>query len=230
MLTVQRQRIEDIRLSAALASGQASGDSIYRLFEKVARKHAVAGELLDFGAGKGELARRMQRLAGITAITCIDLLDAPSSIATSIRWDAADLNERTCYEDQRFDVVMAAEIIEHLENPRAVMREWFRLVRPGGWVIFSTPNNQSIRSILALLFRGHFQAFGDESYPAHITALLQKDIQRMTNETGFEFLGFWYTNHGMIPKTSLSWQSLTGGILGGRLFSDNVLAVCKKPR
>lgn len=230
MLTNQRKEIEALRLSAAVASGQVSGDPIYRLFEKVAGKYAVTGDILDFGAGKGELASRMQKLFSITTITCIDMLKAPTGIPSSIRWDTADLNEKTSYEDRSFNVIMAAEVIEHLENPRATMREWFRLLKPGGYVIFSTPNNQSVRSILALAFRGHFQAFGDESYPAHITALLQKDIQRIAKEAGLELLDFHYTNHGIIPKTRLSWQSLTGGLLGGKMFSDNVLAVCKKPR
>ena len=34
--------------------------------------------------------------------------------------------------DGSFDAIISTEVIEHLENPRAVFREFARLVRPGG--------------------------------------------------------------------------------------------------
>lgn len=225
-----RALLEDSRMSAAVASGQKSGDPIYALFERVAREYSIAGHLLDFGAGTGELARRMLRISDIERVTCIDMVHDDAQIDSAMRWDTADLNDKTPYEDQIFGAIAAAEVIEHLENPRFVMREWFRLLKPGGWLLFSTPNNESLRSILALLFRGHYQAFGNESYPAHITAILHKDIERIVKEAGFELLGFRYTNHGMVPKLRrLSWQKLSLGFLGGKRFSDNVLAVCRRP-
>lgn len=223
--------LEDTRMSAAVASGQKSGDPIYTLFERVVREYSIVGHLLDFGAGTGELARRMRRAAGIESVTCIDMVRHDAQADSAVRWDTGDLNDKTPYEDQIFDVIVASEVIEHLENPRFVVREWFRLLKPGGWLFFSTPNNESLRSILALLFRGHYQAFGNESYPAHITAILHKDIERIVKETGFELLGFRYTNHGMVPKLRhLSWQRLSFGFLGGKPFSDNVLAVCRRPK
>lgn len=218
------------RVSAAEASGQTSGDHIYSLFEAAIKEYSITGNVLDFGAGNGELARRIKRGTNVENITCIDLLHPPHVNDDGMQWDTADLNERTPYEDQNFDAVLAAEVIEHLENPRAVLREWTRILKPGGWIIFSTPNNESIRSILALIFRGHYQAFGDESYPAHITPLLHKDIQRIAKETGIDVLAFRYTNHGMIPKTRVSWQRLSGGFLSGKRFSDNVLVVCRRSR
>ena len=220
--------LKEWRHRTAQASGGISGDPIYRLFEKLLKAHQEGGKLLDFGAGKGELSRRLLNLRAFESVVSVDIMSRPEGFASSIDWHSQDLNKPTDLPSASFDIIVSAEVIEHLENPRATMREWFRLLKPGGYVIFSTPNNQSVRSILALAFRGHFQAFGDESYPAHITALLQKDIQRIAKETGLELLDFHYTNHGIIPKTRLSWQSLTGGFLGGKMFSDNVLAVCKK--
>jgi 2-polyprenyl-3-methyl-5-hydroxy-6-metoxy-1,4-benzoquinol methylase len=111
-----------------------------------------------------------------------------------------------------------------------VVREWFRLLKPGGWLLFSTPNNESVRSLLALVCRGHYSAFGETSYPAHITALLRKDLERITREAGFEMIQFHFTDHGILPKAKrLTWQVLSAALLRGLRFSDNLLAVCRKP-
>jgi 2-polyprenyl-3-methyl-5-hydroxy-6-metoxy-1,4-benzoquinol methylase len=71
------------------------------------------------------------------------------------------------------DVIVAAEIIEHLENPRALMRELARMVKPGGWIFVTTPNQLSFLGLLTLLTKHRFVAFRDVHYPAHRTALLE---------------------------------------------------------
>jgi 2-polyprenyl-3-methyl-5-hydroxy-6-metoxy-1,4-benzoquinol methylase len=148
-----------------------------------------------------------------------------------VHWVSCDLNESTPLSAAAFDVILAPEIIEHLENPRAVVRDWFRLLKPGGTLALSTPNNESWRALIALVFRGHFVSFGDASYPAHITALLRRDIARILQEAGFSPPRFSFTDHGGVPKLpSVTWQALSAGILRGLRYSDNLLAVAVKPQ
>ena len=196
------------RIAASDASGGTSGEPIYALIGRVVGELGLRGDVLDFGAGKGRLAERLLRLGCFDSVTCVDLMRKPRGLPDDIVWHACDLNDSTDLPDRSFQVIISAEVIEHLENPRAITREWFRLLKPGGWLLFSTPNNESIRSLLALMGRGHFQAFGDSSYPAHITALLRKDMERICQEAGFEFAGFRFTDFGMVPKAKTSaWQS-----------------------
>ncbi len=90
-------------------------------------------------------------------------------------------------------------MIEHLENPRAVFREFHRLLRPRGHLLLTTPNQENLRSLASLAFRGHFVDFLDSSYPAHITALVRRDFVRIAAETGFEPPTFSYTATGAVP-------------------------------
>ena len=148
----------------------------------------------------------------------------------AVEWIEQDLNDPMRGHDAAFDVVIAAEVIEHLENPRFTMREIFRLLRPGGTALITTPNNESWRSLIALILRGHYVAFGDTSYPAHITALLRKDLTRIFQEAGFPAPMFHFTNDGGIPgEPALTWQRISFGLLRGLPFSDNILAEAKKP-
>jgi hypothetical protein len=78
--------------------------------------------------------------------------------------------------------------------------------------------------------RGHYAAFGDLSYPAHITALLRKDFTRICSEAKLSAPTFSFAHHGGIPgKPSLSWQKISLGLLGGMRYSDTLLVVARKP-
>ncbi len=55
----------------------------------------------------------------------------PAGIDKLVKWISRDLNNAINIANDSFDVIVSLEIIEHLENPRATAREWFRLLRPG---------------------------------------------------------------------------------------------------
>jgi 2-polyprenyl-3-methyl-5-hydroxy-6-metoxy-1,4-benzoquinol methylase len=218
------------RQHSAHASGGTSGDYIYNMFERALREHSAVGKVLDFGAGIGGLSRRLIGMRMFESVASIDIMPAPEGLDLAVDWHSQDLNEPTGFTSGSIDVIVSAEVIEHLENPRAVVREWFRLLKPEGLVLFSTPNNESVRSILALVCRGHYAAFGDASYPAHITPLLRKDIERILKEAGFQAPRFFFSNCGTIPRLRrITWQRVSWGGLSGLRFSDNVLAVARKP-
>ena len=171
--------LKNKRQAASIASGGISNQAIYDNFVELIEELNIQGDCLDFGAGIGNLTQLLQSRDCFNSITAADIMQRPVGIDNSIKWISWDLNESLDIPSQQFDIIVSAEVIEHLENPRAIVREWFRLLRPNGIIIFSTPNNESWRSLIALLIQGHFVFFGDTCYPAHITALLRKDIRRI---------------------------------------------------
>jgi len=177
-----------------------------------------SGSVLDFGAGQGELLSMLP--AG--DLTGVDFLPRPP-LPNHVQWHSRDLNQPINL-GRTYDTIVCSEVIEHLENPRQTFRSIASMLRPGGMLILTMPNQESIRSYLSLLTRGHFIQFVATCYPAHITALLRQDLLRLCAETGFESPKITFTNVGGIPKLPhITWQQVSLRLLRGRLFSDNVI-------
>lgn len=135
-----------------------------RIYEAVLREvgnHFQPGatfDYLDIGAGRGELIREMKKRYSCRACAC-DYTDALMKEDQKV--DLVNLNdERLPYADGSFDLVTASEVIEHLEHYRRVLREIFRILRPGGVVILTTPNVLNIKSRLRYLTWGFANLFG----------------------------------------------------------------------
>lgn len=218
--------LKQYRMATALATKGFSPFSVYAMTLRLLDQHGIQGDLLEFGAGVGNLIVQLQANAYSGNITGVDLMARPQDLPQSIEWHQADLNDKTDLPAESFDAIISTEVIEHLENPRAVFRELSRLLRPGGKLILTTPNQESIRSFLAVIFGSHFVAFRDSSYPLHITALLRKDLERICLETGFAPPQFDYDNSGSIPK--FPWLRFEKLGLKGRLFSDGLGMVTHK--
>jgi len=218
------------RLIAAEQSGGISADAIYSRVEQLLVARNLRGKILDYGAGVGHLTQRLIEGRRFQSVAAADIRAVPNDLAGLVEWIQQDLNDPIQGSGAGFDVLVAVEIIEHLENPRQMIREVWRLLKPGGTAILTTPNNESLRSLAALLVRGHYVAFSDSCYPAHITALLRKDFKRMFEECGFLATEFQFTDDGGIPgRPSISWQQVSLGLLRGLRFSDNIIAVARKP-
>lgn len=143
--------------------------------------------LLDLAAGTGAMSLHMQDLG--FKVTATDYV--PENFkADSVPFMQNDLNSHfsSAYA-QRFQAIVASEIIEHLENPRNFARECFKLLEPGGRMVFSTPNIENAGSKASFIRSGYFLWFRDKDYAGHghITPLTQWQIHMAFSEAGFHF-------------------------------------------
>lgn len=225
--------IEQARLAAAELSGGVSSSVIYSTALREARRvQPAAKRILDFGSGSGQLIVPLVRAFPGAVVDGADIMGKPTSLPEVIGWHCGDLNIEMPITGQSYDLIMAIEIIEHLENPRQVLREMYRLLKSNGIAIFTTPNLGSIKSVLTFALREHHALFDDSNYPAHITPVGKVDFLRAGAEAGFFDIEFFYTDRGTIPKLLYRhWQNipLVGRRLNGQLFSDNVGVILRKP-
>jgi len=97
------------------------------------------GKLLDFGPGDGWpsliVAPYVDKVIGIDGShrrigVCIE--NAKRLDITNAEFIYVKPREQLPYEDNIFDGVMAASSVEETDNPMSVLREFFRILRPGG--------------------------------------------------------------------------------------------------
>lgn len=209
----------DVEQRARLSLGR-SHQRIYRTVADVLVARNAGGVLADVGCGSGDL---WQALRGPFR-SCIGV-DAVryDGLPPDVDFHPADLDAaRLPLSDASVDAAAAVEVIEHLENPRAFVRELARIVRPGGWVVVTTPNQLSALSLLTLALKGRFSAFQDHEYPAHRTALLEIDLRRIMTECGLGDLAVTYTQLGRLPLGAWHYPDTVAG-LAPRLLSDNIV-------
>jgi 2-polyprenyl-3-methyl-5-hydroxy-6-metoxy-1,4-benzoquinol methylase len=130
--------------------------------------------------------------------------------------------------DGEADVVAAVETIEHLENPWAFVRSLARLVKPGGWIVVTTPNQSSALSLMTLVVKRRFSAFQDSMYPAHRTALLESDLQRIASAAGLQEIDVAYSHRGRLPLSAWHYPAVLARRFP-RALSDNILVIGRRP-
>ena len=80
---------------------------------------------------------------GILQGTGIDIGCGPDPVTPNVRpfdREHGDANVITQYVTETFDFVFSAHCLEHMRDPWAALLEWWKLVRPGGHLLFIVPD------------------------------------------------------------------------------------------
>ena len=138
-------------------------------------------KVLDLGAGRGALSQRLQDL-GFTDITAWEI-NEKNFIPRGIKVRSVDLNS-DFPDQQKYNLIVAVEIVEHLENTFHFFRQVSKILSKDGLIILSTPNIESAVSRIDFFHRGVFRWFDDSAYSewGHIQPIsgwqLNKAVER----------------------------------------------------
>ena len=115
-------------------------DAIHYKIMEIVKKYPV-GKALDFPSGWGRLSYWLKE-KGFNVVSC-DIQDYSDS---PIKHVFGDLNNKFPFDDQTFDYAFCIDGPEHSENLYHVFREFYRILKPTGYLILSIPNYSNLES------------------------------------------------------------------------------------
>ncbi|HLR83161.1 MAG TPA: bifunctional 2-polyprenyl-6-hydroxyphenol methylase/3-demethylubiquinol 3-O-methyltransferase UbiG [Paenalcaligenes sp.] len=154
-------------------------------------------KVLDVGCGGGILSESMAQQGA--EVTGIDLAMRSLKIArlhslesgVSVEYHHSSAEEFAAQHPEKFDVITCMEMLEHVPNPASVVSACAQLVKPGGWVFFSTLNRNpksflfaiiGAEYVLNLLPRGthHYESFIKPSELARAARQADLKVQKIS--------------------------------------------------
>lgn len=183
-------------------------------------------QVLDVGCGGGILAEAMARKAA--HVTGIDLASRPLGVARLHALEAGvenlDYHEvaaeaLAAQQPAAFDVVSCMEMLEHVPDPSAIVQACATLVKPGGWVFFSTLNRNPKSFLFAILGAEYVLGLLPRGTHEYARFIRPSELARWTRDAGLAL----QQGRGMAynPLTRRYWLSDDTSV--------NYLIACRRP-
>lgn len=164
--------------------------------EMAVRYAARDSDVMHLGAGRD--AQGIGRHLAACRVTAVDpdprglaLNPAPRKVAAS--------GESLPFPPESFDLILCEHVFEHLERPARVLSECARVLRPGGRLLFMTPNKWSYIALAATLTPHRFHVWYKskmiktaevDTFPTRYRLNTRGDIERLGQEAGLRLVEF----------------------------------------
>jgi 2-polyprenyl-6-hydroxyphenyl methylase/3-demethylubiquinone-9 3-methyltransferase len=186
----------------------------------------LAGKtVLDVGCGGGILAESMA--AKGATVTGIDLAKKSLKIAqlhslesgVPVNYRCVPVEELAAEAPASFDAVTCMEMLEHVPSPQSIVNSCAALVKPGGWVFFSTLNRNAKAYLLAILGAEYLLGWLPRGTHEYGRFIKPSELARMMREAGLE----------LVDVSGLEYQPLTREYHVGSDTDVNYMVACRRP-
>ena len=181
-------------------------------------------KILEVGCGAGGTAVGL-RERGVRELVGIEINDLAANQART-RFDRVIVGDVekiiSSLPDTDFDLILYADILEHLVDPWKALTACRRIIKPHGYILLSVPNVRHWRLLYNLAIRGRwtYQDEGGTLDRRHLRFFTRDDLVTMVVGAGFQPVNEGHNEFGSF----VTWiDRLTCGTLRGFLVWQNYL-------
>ncbi len=187
------------------------------------------------------LRKYLNQGSRLIGVEMVEFLDVPPGIET-FNSDLAHIP----LPDGCIDLIMSRSVFEHLEDPAAVYQEFYRILRPGGQVVFLTANMWDYATLIARLVPNRFHARivkavegrpEEDTFPIAYRTNTRADVHRLSVQSGLKVKSFEYLNqypnylmfNGALFLLGVAYERITSRFNLLRFLRGWILVTLKKP-
>lgn len=191
------------------------------------------GRLLDIGCSTGQWALFWKNNGWQSFGIDVNEDHVSQTEELGITAKLCDLNSQQIpFADNYFDVIIAGEVIEHLIDTDSFIREIYRCLKAGGYLLITTPNLVSFENRIRILL-GIYPIWVDYRLTSsgHVRAYTPHVLKKQLRSLGFKVVKFTGNWVPFIPQRLLSdvqcpFLAITGSLLPS-LSMDIIILACK---
>ena len=204
-----------------LAYETAKGKVVVRILESYSKSILNNAKVLEIGCSTGALMRLLEeRGADVYGV------DVESSWSGSycfrpekrIMLDIQEKDLPAEWQNKGFDLVIAQEVIEHIQRPYDFLYRINKSLKPGGYLLLTTPNLTGITSLLkgkkwcGVTTEGHFILYSPKSLDFTVGNCGFRMVRRFINLVPIvyqdKYRWLWQLNR------AFAWTGIGGGLMG----------------
>jgi 2-polyprenyl-6-hydroxyphenyl methylase/3-demethylubiquinone-9 3-methyltransferase len=184
-------------------------------------------QVLDVGCGGGILTEAMA-LRGASRVQGIDLAAKPLRVAQlhaleagveTVDYREVSAEALAAEQPSQYDVVTCMEMLEHVPDPASVVRACAQLVRPGGWVFFSTINRNAKAFLFAIVGAEHVLRLLPKGTHEYAKFIRPSELAKACRDGGLE----------LVHTRGMEYNPLTERFRLSDDTSVNYLFACQRP-
>jgi len=175
--------------------------------------------VLDVGCGGGILSEAMALKGAV--VKGIDLAEKPLKVATlhaqnsqaNVSYELISAESLAETQAACFDVVTCMEMLEHVPDPKLVVQACAQLVKPNGWVIFSTLNRNPLSWLFAIFGVEYVLRMLPRGTHDYSSFIKPKELKAWAQDAGLELIDQRGLGYNPLTKTFRLHQFLGIGYL-----------------
>ncbi|MEP2627437.1 MAG: class I SAM-dependent methyltransferase [Rhizobiaceae bacterium] len=162
---------------------------------------------LDVGGGTGFLLKQLQKAdSRVSKGTIVDINAKAESAAVASGFDFFLGGIEQFDSEKRFDVILMVNLIEHVADPGAVLKQAANLLTPNGQILIKTPNYKSLDERIF-----HRHSWGGYHCPRHFVLFTKESFSNIVSRCGLRVVRASYTQGAPFWSVSvIAWLQKIG--------------------